>query len=172
MGYCTIPLIVYHANEDDARKCSAKKLNRFGYVDLKTSIRQIPYGGILLNPKANKSLSPEDYERALKQGVVAVDCSWKTVDKTFAVLTKKGVSRALPFLIAANPVNYGKPFKLTTIEAFAAAIYILGEVSRAQDLMRLYKWGPHFIQLNKEPLEDYRKAQNSKEIIEIMDRYI
>ena len=172
MVYSTIPLIVYHTNEDDSWKCSAKKLNRFGYVDLKSSIRQISHGSILLNPKANKSLSPEDYERALKQGIVAVDCSWKTVDKTFASLTKNRVSRALPFLIAANPVNYGKPFKLTTLEAFAAAIYILGEVTRAHELMRLYKWGPHFVQLNKEPLEDYRKAQSSKEIIEIMDRYI
>ena len=167
-----IPLIVYHANEDDPRKCSAKKLARFGYINLETSIRRIPQGAVLLNPKADKSISSEDYEYAIKHGIVAVDCSWKTVDKTFSVLGKKRVSRALPFLIAVNPVNYGKPFKLTTLEAFAATIYILGEVSRAQELMRLYKWGPHFLELNKEPLEEYRKAHTSREIIEIMNRYI
>ena len=167
-----IPLMVYHANEDDPKKCSAKKLARFGYIDLLTSIRKLPYGSIILNPKADKSLSPEDYNYAKKHVIIAVDCSWKNVDKTFSILGKKGVSRALPFLVPVNPVNYGKPFKLTTLEAFAAAIYILGEVSRSQELMRLYKWGPHFLEFNREPLEEYRKAKNSNEIIDIMNRYI
>ena len=167
-----INLIVYHMNDDDPKKCSAKKLARFGYVELITSIKRIPHGAIVLNPKAKKSLSVEDYATACKYGILGIDCSWKNVDSIFSSLDKKGKSRALPYLIAVNPVNYGKPFKLTTLEALAASLYILGEVSHAQELMRLYKWGSHFLEFNKEPLEEYRNAQSSQDIIEIIKRYI
>ena len=29
-----VRLVVYHVNEDDPKKCTAKKLHRFGYADL------------------------------------------------------------------------------------------------------------------------------------------
>jgi len=164
-------LIVYHADEDDPRKCSARKLARFGFASLETNIRKIPKGCVLLNPFADKSLSREDTDIALKHGIVAVDCSWKNAENNFEYLDKKCKSRALPFVIAVNPVNYGKPFKLTTLEAFASALYILGDVEKSEEILNLYKWGPHFIKLNKKPLEDYRKAKNSMEVVQIMQEY-
>lgn len=165
-------LIVYHANEDDPKKCSAKKLNKFGYAHLFSDIRKTPQNTILLNPFAEKSLSKEDFNIAVKNGILAVDCSWKNVEGSFDFLNKRCTARALPYLLAANPVNYGKPFKLTTLEAFAAALYILNETKEAEKILKLYKWGPHFIILNKAPLEDYRKAENSSEIIKAMKDYI
>jgi pre-rRNA-processing protein TSR3 len=78
----------------------------------------------------------------------------------------------LPFVVAVNPVNYGKPLKLSTLEAFATALYILGDVKKAEEMLNLYKWGPNFLVLNKEPLEDYRNAKNSSEIIDAMRQYI
>ena len=42
-----IQLIVYHANEDDPKKCSAKKLHKFGFVKLEKNIRKVPKHAIL-----------------------------------------------------------------------------------------------------------------------------
>ena len=167
-----IQLIVYHANEDDPKKCSAKKLHKFGFVKLEKNIRKVPKHAILLNPFAKKSLSKEDIKIAKKNGILAIDCSWKNAENSFEYLDQENISRALPFLVAANPVNYGKPFKLTTLEAFASALHILGEKEHAKDILNIYKWAPHFLELNKQPLEEYRRAKNSKEVIQIMSEYI
>ena len=167
-----IKLFAYHASEDDPKKCSARKLAKFGYVKLETNIRKTPRDTVLLNPFSKKSLSPEDINIALKNGVLSVDCSWKNAENSFEYLDKKNYSRALPFVVAVNPVNYGKAFKLTTLEAFAAALYILDKIDLAKKILSLYKWSPHFLKMNKEPLERYRKAKNSKEIIKIMSDYV
>ena len=164
-------LIIYHANEDDPKKCSARKLNKFNFANLTKDIKKIPNNTILLNPYAEKSISKEDSKIAEKNGLLALDCSWKNAEKSFEYLEKRNYSRSLPFLIAVNPVNYGKILKLTTIEAFAAALYILDDVDTAKKILNIYKWGPQFIEMNKEPLEDYRKAKNSKEIISYMTQY-
>ena len=165
-------LFVYHASEDDPKKCSAKKLARFGFVKLETNIRKMPKDLVLLNPFAEKSISKEDLDVAKKHGILAVDCSWKNAENSFDFLDKKNHSRAIPFVVAVNPVNYGKPLKLSTIEAFAAALYILDEVERAEEILNLYKWGLNFLTLNKEPLEDYRKAKNSMEVVRLMKDYV
>jgi len=167
-----IKLFVYHLNDDDPKKCSAKKLHRLGYVKLEKKINRLPRNAVLLNPFAEKSLSKEDLKSAMNNGIVAVDCSWKNAEIFFSRLEKKFISRSLPFVVAVNPVNYGKPFKLTTLEAFATALYILGKLEYAKALLNIYKWGPHFLELNKQPLEEYRKAESSTEIIQIMKHYI
>ena len=167
-----IRLIVYHANEDDPKKCSAKKLGRFGFAKVETNLNKIPRNMILLNPFAEKSLSKEDIGIAHKNGILALDYSWKNAEKSFDFLDSKNNSRALPFVVAANPVNYGKPFKLTTLEAFATALFILDEEKMAADILNLYKWGPSFLVLNKEPLNDYQKATTSEEVVKFMKQYI
>ena len=167
-----IRLFVYHANEDDPKKCSAKKLNKFGYAIIEKNIKSAPSKTVLLNPFAKKSISKEDLNIALQNGLLAVDCSWKNAERSFDYLDKKNYSRALPFLVAANPVNYGKPFKLSTLEAFAAAPYILDQIDYAKEICSIYKWAPHFLELNKEPLEDYRLAIDSKDVIKRMNEYI
>jgi pre-rRNA-processing protein TSR3 len=165
-------LVVYHADQDDPRKCTAKKLHRFGFATIQKNIRRLPSHAILLDPFAEKSLSCEDIVVAQRNGLVALDCSWKTAEVTFQSLETRMTPRALPFLLAANPVNYGKPYQLSTLEAFAAALFILDEVAQATAILGIYTWGHRFLELNKEPLEDYRQARSSAEVIQAMNRYI
>jgi pre-rRNA-processing protein TSR3 len=168
----TIELIVYHVREDDPKKCSALKLSRLGLARLEKDVRRLPHRCLLLDPHAKQAISREDTMIASNHGILAVDCSWKHVDDHFNLLTSRCVPRSLPFVVAANPVNYGKPLKLSTLEAFAAALYILGHVDQATRIMQIYKWGPHFLELNRNPLEEYRRATSSQEVVNIMHMYL
>ncbi len=162
-------LIVYHLSQDDAKKCTAKKLAKFGLARIVKSMSRLPRKAILLHPGAQKALSREDSQI---KNIVAVDCSWEKADDVFMKIEKKMVGRALPYLLAANPTNYGKALLLSTAEAFAAALYILNDIEGAHELMGKFKWGLHFLELNREPLEDYRKAETSEELVNAMRDYL
>jgi pre-rRNA-processing protein TSR3 len=125
----------------------------------------------VLNPFSQIAFSPADRERIEKYGLAGLDCSWEHAEK---VLLKhvRGTSRCLPILIAGNPVNFGKPTKLTTAEALAAALYIAGFKEEASRLLSIFKWGHTFLEINLERLETYARAKNSTEIIEIQRKFI
>jgi pre-rRNA-processing protein TSR3 len=78
----------------------------------------------------------------------------------------------VPYLIAANPVNFGKPFRLSCVEALAAALIITGFLEEADAILQKFKWGPTFIDLNKDFLEAYLDCENSDEIIEAEKEFI
>jgi pre-rRNA-processing protein TSR3 len=73
----------------------------------------------------------------------------------------------LPLLLAANPVNWGKPGKMTTAEALAASLYLVGKNDQARKLLAAFSWGDNFWTLNKEPLEAYAAAKSSAELVEL-----
>ena len=75
------------------------------------------------------------------------------------------VRRALPFLMAANPVNFGKPCKSTSIEALAASLFILGEQERAAQILGCVSRASGSLEVNKEPLELYATAKDSTEVV-------
>jgi len=80
--------------------------------------------------------------------------------------------RRLPYLLAANPVNYGRPFELTTVEALAAALYILGDSQRARELLDKFKWGSTFLNLNAAPLNEYADANTVSDLLATERAYI
>jgi pre-rRNA-processing protein TSR3 len=100
-----------------------------------------------------------------------LDCSWVHAKEVFDV-SSNWVPRCLPYLVAANPVNYGKPTKLSTVEALSAALSIAGFREQATELLSKFKWGPQFIALNEELLDGYSQAKDSAGVIEVQKGYI
>lgn len=166
-----IPLKILHLAQDDPKKCSARKLARLNHATLFSDPGKIR-SGILLDPYAGISVSREDEKKALRSGIVAVDCSWKNAEDVFTKMRYKLTPRALPYLLAANPGNYGKPFKLSTMEALSATLYILGHKEHALSLLKIYTWGEQFINLNREPLDEYAMAETSSEVVEKQFQFI
>ena len=159
-------LVIYHADQCDPKKCTGRKLARFGMARLTKRMNDLR-PCLVLSPFSEKALSPEDKSAPR---LAALDCSWAHAEEVFQRLTLK--ERALPFLVAANPVNFGKPCKLSSIEAVAAALYIMGEKERAGDVLSKVHWGIRFLEVNREPLELYATAKDSTEIIQFQALFL
>ena len=154
--------------QDDPAKCTAAKLVRFGLAE---SIRFIRPHTLVLDPFCKIVLSNQD--RSLFKSVCAIDCSWEkgidTLLKGKALRT--GLCRRLPALLAGNPVNYCKLSKLTSAEALAASLYILGWRHMSENILDKFKWGHTFFELNSGILSDYADAVNTTEILELEKGY-
>lgn len=162
-----VELHVRYEGDDDPEKCTARALARAGLVDLHRSSRAPP-PGVVLNPFAERALSPTDARDT--DSIVALDCSWETARAEAFDL--RGDHRALPFLVASNPVNYGTPFRLNTAEAFAGALTILGERTKAETILSNFRWGHTFLELNEEPLARYAACKDSTEVVEVQEDYL
>ncbi|ELZ04039.1 DUF367 family protein [Natrialba asiatica] len=159
---------IYYEGDDDPEKCTARRLEKFDEATLHRTMGRVPYG-VVLNPHADRALSPADAEDGLGT-LVALDCSWESAEA--ASFKMNGVHRALPFLVAANPVNYGRPFQLTTVEALAGACCIFGDRTRAEDLLEPFRWGETFLTLNEEPLRRYSECVNSSDVVAVQNDYL
>jgi pre-rRNA-processing protein TSR3 len=151
--------------EDDPKKCTAKKMERFGLAEMATNPRRLPRDALLLDPEAGQAVSRADLPLARAHGLAAVDCTWKRAATAFPGVPGRFHRRALPYLLAANPTAFGRPFQLSTVEAFAAALAILGERAHAERLLAKFGWGLRFLELNAEPLGEYAKAPDSRGVV-------
>ena len=158
-----IRLVAYHAGQCDPKKCTSRRLARFGLLRLVPRPTALPRGAILLTPNAERALSPADAARAERHGLAILDVSWKRGRFPSA---PQAVPRALPYLLAANPVNYGKPFVLSSAEALAAALTIFGRSAEARGVLAKFAWGEQFFTLNAEPLAAYAGARDSAGVVE------
>lgn len=164
-----IRLLAYHAGQCDPKKCTALRLLRFGLITFVPRPSALPRGIVLLTPKAGRALSPADKPRAERRGLAIVDVSWKR--DTFPSVPQ-ATRRALPYLLAANPVNYGKPFVLSSAEAIAAALSIFGLVEAARVVLAKFAWGEQFFNLNREPLAAYAAAKDSAAVVATQAEFI
>jgi len=135
-----------HYNECDPKKCTALKLYKFNLLNIIKKVKGNLRKAIILNPFARKTISINDRELVLKYGLIVIDCSWKKLLKLNDL--ELGNFRKLPSLIAANPVNYGKWEKLSSVEALAAALFITNFKDYGNLILSKFNWGIQFKQLN------------------------
>jgi len=151
--------------QDDPKKCTAAKMVKFGLVQ---NIKKIGNKALVLDPFSEKTLLPN--EKSSINSIIGIDCSWNLANQAFS---KKynGIKRKLPPLLAGNPVNYAKLNKLTTAEALAASLFILGFKDQGLELLDKFKWGHTFYDLNQNLLEEYSKLENEEQIEPILKDY-
>jgi len=163
-----IPLISYRDNTCDPRKCTIKRLERYGFVRVLPTFWQVPKGTLLLDPTSGVVISPAD--RRWVRSITALDCSWEVLEREELSIFRG--RRALPFLVAANPVNFGKPFVLSSVEALAAALIILGEREQAELILSKVPFGIRFLEVNAEPLAEYAAAVDSAGVLSVQAEYL
>lgn len=157
--------------QDDPKKNTAVLSSKRGDITLHKKVNTLPKKGIILEPLCGKIFGPEDHNLLTQQNgsLVGLDCSWKQIESSVEQVMRRTrlKPRMLPLFLAANPVNWGKPGKLTTIEALAAATYLTGNREQASKLLSGFRWGERFIELNYEPLEEYSSAKSSTDLVDL-----
>lgn len=156
-------LRMWDFNQCDPKRCTGARLARRGIFQ-SMPLRQ-PFRGIVMSPNGSVSVSPADAGILEEYGLSVIDCSWARLAEIPFHQMRAGHHRLLPFLVAANTVNYGKPSKLSCAEAAAATLYICGRVDAAIAVMKEFEWGMEFIKLNKELLELYRTAADADDVV-------
>jgi len=165
-----VPLHVIHLDQDDPKKCTSRRMQRFGHCRIHTDIRRSPKRGILLDPLAGLLLGPDDRSNIERGGaLVGLDCSWKQIDESIEYLNKRTRlnGRTLPVVLAANPVSWGKPGRLSNAEAFAVSLVLLGRWEQAHRIMQPFNYSDQFFQLNEQPLEAYSNATTNDQLAEL-----
>lgn len=167
-----IPVVIWHLGQDDPKKCTSKKMERFGFARLVEHPRFLPRDGLLLDPEAGHAVSRTDLLLAKAHGIVGVDCTWKKAQDKFPEVPGRFHRRALPYLLAANPTAFGRPFLLSTVEAVAATLIIVGERAHAEHILAKFSWGVRFLEVNAEPLKAYAEAKTSREVVEAQSLFV
>lgn len=116
------------------------------------------------SPNGKGVVCPDDREIVEKNGAAVVECSWAKLDEIpFSKIGGKH-ERLLPYLVAANPVNYGKPWRLNCVEALAACFAIVGHLEWAEEVLSHFSWGSNFLDINKELFEVYSQCTDSDSV--------
>ncbi|HZB80630.1 MAG TPA: DUF367 family protein [Nitrososphaera sp.] len=165
---CGMKPLIYMLYQDDPFKCTAAKLVKFR---LAMPVKFISRTTIVLDPFSEHTVLGCD--QTVADSVCAIDCSWERADEVLKHrrLTARGIARRLPAMLAANPTNYAKLGKLSSVEALAGALYILNEKELAAKMMDKFKWGHTFLQLNANPLDDYAAAETEEQVIKLEEEY-
>ncbi|CAO3649109.1 unnamed protein product [Cunninghamella echinulata] len=165
-----MPVVMWDFKHCDPKRCSGVKLARCNMLKtLKLSQR---FRGIVASPVGEKAVSPADRSIVEEYGAGVVDCSWARIDEVPFTKIKGPTDRLLPYLVATNPVNYGKPWKLNCAEALAAIFYITGFPEHGEALMSKFKWGHAFYKVNAGLLNRYAKCKDSTDVVGVQNDYL
>jgi pre-rRNA-processing protein TSR3 len=135
-----VPLWMWEFGQNDPKRDSGSKLQRLGLAKTLKLGKSFP--GVVLSSEATCIISPADADIVLQHGIAGINCSWNRLNEIpFGSMGKGRHHRVLPFLVAANPVNYGRPYKMNTAEAMAACMYIAGFKEDALQMMEPFSYG-------------------------------
>lgn len=154
----------------DPKRCTGARLAKRGVLE-RMPLKQA-FRGIVLSPQGQISVSPADAPILEKSGMSLIDCSWARLAEIPFRQMQAGHHRLLPFLVAANTINYGRPSKLSCAEAGAATLYICGRKEAAACMLQDFSWGEEFIRLNHEVLELYASCKDADEVVEQQNKWL
>ncbi len=157
-----IRLFLTLAGEDHPKACTGRRLVSRGVAKAVDRADRLVPAPIVLDPFAPEPLVPADAATAVRGGLLVVDCSWNRLSERGrfpgAEGGSRGIRRRLPLLIATNPQHYGRPAQLNTVEAFAAALAVLGRSADAERLLAGFRGSEEFLRVNRERLREYAAA--------------
>ena len=70
----------------------------------------------------------------------------------------------MPYLVAANSVNYGRPWRLNCVEALAAAFSICGHEDWAIEVLKHFSYGSEFLKINSQLLSRYAACSTEEDV--------
>nr|CAG4651376.1 EOG090X0EVF [Simocephalus serrulatus]SVE94536.1 EOG090X0EVF [Simocephalus serrulatus] len=166
----SFPVAMWDVEQCDPKRCSGRKLSRLGMVKILRLGQR--FNGVVCSPMGEKCVSPCDQLIINEHGAAVIDCSWAKINETPFHKMKSSNPRLLPYLVAANPVNYGKPCKLSCVEALAAVFYITGHKNLANNYLAKFKWGKTFLEINHELLEKYAACKDSTDVVHVQQQHM
>ena len=130
------------------------------------------FAGVVISPKAKTIVSPADRDLLEQFGAAVVECSWKRVDEVpFSRIGGK-CERLLPYLLPANPTNYGRPWRLNCVEALAACFYICGRKEWAEEILSTFSYGEAFIKINETVLKRYADCKDEEDVKGVQEAWL
>ena len=109
-------------------------------------------------------MSAADRELLEQYGAAVVECSWVRIEEIPWSRIGGKCERLLPYLVAANPVNYGRPWRLNCVEALAACFCICGHEDWAEIILQHFPYGQTFLEINSQLFRRYAACQSEEEI--------
>ncbi|KAL8785720.1 MAG: hypothetical protein Q9213_003187 [Squamulea squamosa] len=154
----------------DPKRCSGKRLMHFGMMR-ELSVGQ-KFQGVVISPNAKTLISPLDTSLLETYGAAVVECSWVRISEVPWAKIGGKHERLLPYLVAANPTNYGRPWRLNCAEALAATFFILGHGHWAEHVLQHFSYGKPFLEINMQVLKRYAACKDEEEVKECEKRWL
>ena len=146
----------------DPKRCSGKRLMKLGLMrELHMGQR---HNGVIITPNGKHVISPADRDLMDQYGAAVVEASWARTKEIPWNKVGGKTERLLPYLVAANTVNYGKPWRLNCVEALAAAFYICGHADWAEEVVAPFSYGPSFLEINASILRRYAACTDEADV--------
>ncbi len=85
---------------------------------------------------------------------------------------KLALTIVVPYLVAANSVNYGRPWRLNCAEALAACFFICGHEDWAHEVLKHFSYGEPFLEINSQLLKRYAACNTEEEVKKAEDVWL